>query len=80
MAALQARPGFDWSMVRWDDAHAPARDDCSLCGVEISEDAVPLRMWNERGDGCVFCDHCAEKAFGLLSFSEPDVGDETESK
>ena len=62
---LEPRPGFPWRRVRWDDADAPARDDCSLCGVAIDEDAVPLRLWNERGDGCVFCEPCAEQWFGL---------------
>jgi hypothetical protein len=32
-------------------------------GSPIAEDAVPLRMWNSRSDGCVFCDPCAELWF-----------------
>lgn len=54
-------PRFDWSRVRWDDADAAVRNDCSLCGVAIPEDDVPLRMWNKRGDSCVFCDPCGEQ-------------------
>jgi hypothetical protein len=67
---LAAKPGFDWTRVRWDDADAPQRDDCSYCGLSIDEDAVPLRLWNERGDGCVFCDPCAARWFGLQTFDE----------
>jgi hypothetical protein len=63
--SLEPKPGFDWKRVRWDDANAPQRDDCSYCGVFIDEDAVPLRMWRPRGDGCVFCDPCAARWFGL---------------
>ncbi len=62
--------GFDWQRVRWDDADAPQRDDCSLCGAAIPETSVPLRMWNERGDGCVFCDACAKQWFGLETFDD----------
>jgi hypothetical protein len=51
-------PPFDWSRVRWDGAHERVRDDCSYCGAAIGPDEVPLRMWNERGDSCVFCDRC----------------------
>lgn len=49
---------FDWSRVRWDDAQAPQRDDCSYCGAAIDDDTIPLRMWNQRGSSCVFCVHC----------------------
>lgn len=49
---------FDWSRVRWDDAKAPQCDDCSYCGAAIDDDAVPLRMWNQRGSSCVFCTRC----------------------
>lgn len=72
MTAFTPAPGFDWSRVRWDDADAPVRDDCSLCGAVIPEDAVPLRMCNARGDGCVFCDPCAERWFGLMPVQKED--------
>lgn len=49
---------FDWSRVRWDDAKAEQADDCSYCGAAIDDDAIPLRMWNQRGDCCVFCERC----------------------
>ena len=62
---LTPKPGFNWKRVRWDDAEAPQRDDCSYCGAPIPDDAFPLRFWNERGDGCVFCDACAEQWWGL---------------
>lgn len=64
--SLQPKPGFDWSRVRWDDADAPALDDCSYCGAAIPEEAVPLRMWDEQSNGAVFCDPCAERWFGLM--------------
>jgi len=53
---------FDWSRVRWDAHDKPQRDDCSYCGAAIDDDSVPLRMWNERGDGCVFCERCDGEA------------------
>ncbi len=67
---LGPKPGFDPSRVRWDDAEAPVRDDCSYCGALIPDDTVPLRMWNDRGDGCVFCDACAAQWFGLETFND----------
>ncbi len=63
--SFKPKPGFNWKRVRWDDAEAPQRDDCSYCGVMIDEDDVPLRFWNKRGDSCVFCDACAEQWWGL---------------
>jgi hypothetical protein len=75
MTTVAPKPGFDWSRVRWDDAEAPQRDDCSYCGALIADDAVPLRMWSKRSDGCVFCDVCAEKWFGLESFDDDSAGD-----
>jgi hypothetical protein len=70
MATIAPKPGFDWTRVRWDDADAPVKDDCSYCGAAIADDAAPLRMWNERGDGCVFCDDCAERWWGLQTFED----------
>jgi hypothetical protein len=49
---------FDWSRVRWDGPYQRQRDDCSYCGAAIDDDAVPLRMWNQQGASCVFCDRC----------------------
>lgn len=72
---LEAKPGFDWSRVRWDDANEPVRDNCSYCSAPIPEDAVPLRMWNECSDGCVFCDACSADIFGLQTFGEPFDGE-----
>ena len=65
MSAIRPAEGFDWSRVRWDDADKPQRDDCSYCSAAIPDEAVPLRMWNDRKDGCVFCDACAARWFGL---------------
>jgi hypothetical protein len=67
---LTPKPGFDWSRVRWDAGDAPQRDDCSYCGAAIPEEAVPLRMWRPRGDGCVFCDACAERWWGMKHFGD----------
>ena len=67
MTTLTPRPGFYWSLVRWDDADAPQRDDCSYCGAAIPEEAVPLRFWNDRGDSCVFCEACAERWWGMTA-------------
>jgi hypothetical protein len=64
-AGLSPVFGFDWSRVRWDAADMPQRHDCSYCGARIGDDEVPLRMWDEDGNGCVFCDDCAERWWGL---------------
>lgn len=64
-SALKPKPGFPWHRVRWDDADEPARDDCSLCGVPIDDDEVPLRLWNERKDGAVFCSACMAQWWGI---------------
>ena len=71
--SLAPKRGFDWSRVRWDAADAPQRDDCSYCGVAISEDAVPLRMWDQSGNACVFCDGCAHVWWGFqpVQWEEP---------
>ena len=63
MSRFEARPGFDWSRVRWDLADERVRHDCSLCGVPTDDDEVPLRMWNSRSDSCVFCTACAAQWF-----------------
>jgi hypothetical protein len=73
---LEPRPGFDWSRVRWDDADKPQRNDCSYCGVAIHEDEVPLRMWKENGDGCVLCDPCSARWFGLMPVGRDDEDQE----
>jgi hypothetical protein len=72
MATIAPKPGFDWSRVRWDDADAPQRDECSYCGALIDDDAVPLRFWRPRGDGCVFCDACAERWWGMETFGDDE--------
>jgi hypothetical protein len=69
---LQPAPGFPWDRVRWDDAHAPVQDECSLCGVAIDDDTVALRMWNRRGDSAVFCDPCSARWFGLQLREDDD--------
>jgi hypothetical protein len=71
MGTMRAKPDFEWSLVRFDSADGPVRDDCSYCGTLIPEDAVPLRMWDQDKNGCVFCDACAEEIFGLQGFGEP---------
>lgn len=62
---LEPKHGFDWRRVRWDDADKPQRDDCSYCGTPTDEGEVPLRMWNERGDACVFCIACMAQWWGM---------------
>jgi hypothetical protein len=54
--------------IRWDDADAPVRNDCSVCGVAIAEEEVPLRIWNERGDSAVFCEKHGDALLSLVSF------------
>jgi hypothetical protein len=74
--SLVPAPGFNWQLVRWDAWNAPQRDDCSYCGAEIPEDAVPLRMWDEPGNSCVFCDACAVRWWGLQPVQYDDDDDD----
>jgi len=70
--SLAPSKGFDWSRVRWDAADAPQRDDCSYCGAAIPEEAVPLRMWDEPGNSCVFCDDCMQRWWGFVPLQRED--------
>jgi len=76
--SLSPVKGFDWTRVRWDAADAPQRDDCSYCGAEIPEDAVPLRMWDEPGNSCVFCDACSARWWGLMPMQGDDDDDRSD--
>jgi len=52
---------FDWARVRWDGPDDPLSYVCSYCGVEIDEDAIPVRVWGElSGRAAVFCDACTD--------------------
>jgi hypothetical protein len=75
MPPIEAHPGFKWERVRWDGAAEAVRNDCSYCGAAIPEEAVPLRMWDARGNACVFCDPCAERWFGLETYPDPEPDD-----
>ncbi len=68
---LQARPGFDWSLVKWTGPDDPQPDICSYCEAPIAETSVPLRCWSEDKSGCVFCDDCSRDIFGLQTFGDP---------
>jgi len=62
---IEPKPGFDWTRVRWTGPHALVDDTCSYCGAAISEDSVPLRLWNERSWAAVFCDACMKTWWGM---------------
>jgi hypothetical protein len=81
MTTLSPLPGFDWSRVTWLAPDQPLiapdaeTEVCSYCGGTISDDVVPLRMWNAAGWGAVFCDHCMTAWWGfiLLDDDEPEL-------
>lgn len=51
---------IDWSRVKFTAAHKPQPMDCSYCGAAVDdEESVPIRCWNDAGDGAVFCEGCA---------------------
>jgi hypothetical protein len=60
---LRRNPDFPWHQVRWGRPDQQISHNCSLCGVRISEDAVPLRMWKPDGSAVVFCEICADRVF-----------------
>lgn len=67
---LGARPGFDWSLVKWAGPNEPQPDICSYCSAPIPESSVPLRCWREDKSGSVFCDDCSRDIFGLQTFND----------
>src|SRR5262245_16510662 len=80
---ITPRPGFDPAKVAWEGPDEQPGDRCSYCGDTISEEAVPLILWNREGWCARFCDHCEAAQFGLQSFDDglddddpelPDLG------
>lgn len=68
--AFRAKPGFDWSRVKWSPPRGRLGDQCSLCPAKIGEDDVPLMMWRDDASAAQFCEKCAREAFGLESYPE----------
>lgn len=62
---LKPNQHFDWGRVLWDPPDEPSEGNCSYCSARISEDAVPLRLWNEEGWGAQFCDTCETEYWNL---------------
>lgn len=72
MTALAPKPGFDWGKVMWSPPDGKIAPLCSMsdCLAHIAEDSVPIMFWNPEGAMAHFCDACAEKWFGIVSFRE----------
>lgn len=65
---LQPKPGFDWGKLTWGRPDSPATVLCSYCSASISDDDIPLIMWNPEGWTVRFCDQCQRRWFGLVSY------------
>ena len=62
---LQPLPGFDWSAVNWGRPDSPRSVLCSYCSAVLSEEDVPLIVWDKRHFTAQFCDACQAKWWGM---------------
>jgi hypothetical protein len=65
VTTLSPRPGFNWTAVSWGGPDEPRTDKCSYCDAPLSEDEVPLILWNNDGWAAEFCEACQRKWWGL---------------
>lgn len=54
------------SKLVWSAPDSVIAPFCSLCQGHISNDDVPLKMWNRAGACVQLCDCCAGDAFEVV--------------
>lgn len=69
-AALQPRPGFDWSRVRFGAPDARVADDCSYCEAPLGEGEAPLMLFTKKGAMAQFCEDCQERWWGAATIHD----------
>lgn len=64
---LKIKPaeGFDWKHVAWSDPESPPSALCCYCSAGIGPEEVPFTITRAEGHMARFCDHCAERWWGL---------------
>ena len=62
---LKTKPGFEWTKVNWGRPDSPRSVLCSYCSASLSEDDVPLIVWNKRDFTAQFCAECQAKWWGM---------------
>lgn len=69
---IKPKPGFDWTRVTWGGPYDRVTETCSYCGktfpdddADEENDYIPLRLWNDEGYACAFCDDCQRTWWGI---------------
>jgi hypothetical protein len=65
MPTLTPAREFDWSKVTWGRPDSVPSVLCSYCSASISEDEVPLILWDKRSFAAKFCKRCMQKWWGF---------------
>jgi hypothetical protein len=65
VTTLKPRAGFNWTQVSWGGPDERRTDKCSYCDAPLTEDEVPLILWNNDGWAAEFCEACQRRWWGL---------------
>jgi hypothetical protein len=65
--AMNEKP-FDWSRITWGRPDSPPTVVCSSCSAALSENDVPLILWNKAGYSARFCPRCIPMVTDRLIF------------
>jgi hypothetical protein len=63
--ALSPGTNLNWTAVSWGAPDQRRTDSCSYCGKPLSEDEIPLILWNDDGWCAEFCEACQRTHWGM---------------
>lgn len=62
---VRPSPDFNWIAVSWGGPDEVVAGECSYCDAPLSDEEMPLIMWNEIGWCARFCEACQRRYFGM---------------